>query len=173
MQKIKLSLGLFFALLAMHAVLRHWRRMVSSLVVVSPLDPEYTRALLGEFRRVGWMTLSGTVVTGLAQGVLAAIGFWMTGVPQAALGSCPLSADVPAVRETSCARLRICLLKCLFLGCYAEHCDLGPGPGMARVRRVAGVVSHDDDLFDVAADDRPSRDLGVCGSRSRRVDRRV
>ena len=28
-------LGLFFALLAMHAVLRHWPRIVSALVVVS------------------------------------------------------------------------------------------------------------------------------------------
>jgi len=76
-------LGLLFALLAMHAVLRHWPRMVSTLVVVSPLRPEYTRLLLDEFRRVGRMTLLGTVLTGLAQGTLAAIGFWITGLPQA------------------------------------------------------------------------------------------
>jgi predicted PurR-regulated permease PerM len=76
-------LGLLFALLAMHAVLRHWPRMVSALVAVSPLRHEYTRLLLDEFRRVGRMTLLGTVLTGLAQGTLAAIGFWITGVPQA------------------------------------------------------------------------------------------
>jgi predicted PurR-regulated permease PerM len=76
-------LGLVFALLAMHAVLRHWPRMVSVLVVVSPLRHEYTRLLLEEFRRVGRMTLLGTVLTGLAQGTLATIGFWITGVPQA------------------------------------------------------------------------------------------
>ena len=76
-------LGLVFALLAMHAVLRHWPRMVSALVVVSPLRHEYTRLLLEEFRRVGRMTLLGTVLTGLAQGTLATIGFWITGLPQA------------------------------------------------------------------------------------------
>jgi predicted PurR-regulated permease PerM len=76
-------LGLFFALLTMHVVLRHWQRMVSAVAAVVPLDPKDTRALLGEFRRVGRLTLLGTVVTGVAQGVLAGFGFWITGVPQA------------------------------------------------------------------------------------------
>jgi predicted PurR-regulated permease PerM len=92
-------LGLFFALLTMHVVLTHWNRMVSTLESVSPLRPEYTRALLGEFRRVGRMTLSGTVLTGLAQGVLAAIGFWITGVPEAIFFgiATTLASLVPAV----------------------------------------------------------------------------
>ena len=75
-------LGLFFAVLTMHLVLLHWPRMVSAMVVISPLDPKHTRELLAEFRRVGRMTISGTIVTGLAQGFLATIGFWITGVPQ-------------------------------------------------------------------------------------------
>lgn len=79
---LTMLLGLLFALLAMHAVLRHWPRMVSTLAAVAPLRPEYTRQLLGEFRRVGCMTLNGTVLTGLSQGTLAAIGFAITGVPQ-------------------------------------------------------------------------------------------
>jgi predicted PurR-regulated permease PerM len=76
-------LGLFFALLAIHVVLRYWDRIVAELVVVSPLKPDYTRLLLDEFRRVGRMTVSGTVLTGVAQGMLAALGFWISGVPQA------------------------------------------------------------------------------------------
>jgi hypothetical protein len=40
------------------------------------------------------------------------------------------------------------------LACCADDRDLGPGPGIARVRSVAGIGLHDDDLFDVAADDR-------------------
>jgi len=75
-------LGVFFAMLSMHLVLRYWSRMVASIVLISPLDPEYTRALLAEFRRVGRLTVSGTVLTGLAQGLLATIGFWISGVPQ-------------------------------------------------------------------------------------------
>jgi len=75
-------LGLFFAVLAMHLVLLHWSRMVAAMVRVAPLQPEHTRTLLNEFRRVGRQTVSGTVVTGLTQGLLAAIGYWIGGVPQ-------------------------------------------------------------------------------------------
>jgi predicted PurR-regulated permease PerM len=74
-------LGLFFAILTMHLVLRYWPRMVAGLITVSPLNPHYTEVLLEEFRRVGRMTMYGTVVTGLAQGALAAIGYWISGVP--------------------------------------------------------------------------------------------
>jgi predicted PurR-regulated permease PerM len=92
-------LGLFFALLTMHVVLRHWQRMVSAVAAVAPLDAKDTRALLNEFRRVGRLTLSGTVVTGVAQGVLAGLGFWMTGVPQPTFFgiATALASLVPAV----------------------------------------------------------------------------
>src|SRR5437588_6533850 len=40
------------------------------------------------------------------------------------------------------------------LRCHAHDRDFRPGPGVAQVGRVARVVSHDDNLFDVAADDR-------------------
>jgi len=79
-----LLLGLFFALLAMYVTLRYWRQMSAAAEKVSPLDPAHTREVLGEFRRAGRATLSGTVVTGLAQGVLAGIGYWMSGVPEPA-----------------------------------------------------------------------------------------
>ncbi len=76
-------LSLLFALLAMYAVLRYWARMVSTVERISPLQRSHTRALLAEFRRVGRLTFSGTVVTALAQGTIAALGFWITGVPDA------------------------------------------------------------------------------------------
>ena len=92
-------LGLFFALLTMHVILAHWGRMVTGLVEVSPLRREDTRALLEEFRTVGRTTLSGTVVTGLLQGTLAGLGYWMTGVPRPVfLGvATALASLVPAV----------------------------------------------------------------------------
>jgi predicted PurR-regulated permease PerM len=74
-------LGLFFALLAMHLVLLNWPRMVAAMVKVSPLRPAHSKTLLREFRRVGRVTVFGTVMTGLAQGLLATIGFWISGVP--------------------------------------------------------------------------------------------
>ena len=75
-------LGLFFALLTMHVILRHWDRIVTAVAEVSPLRRQDTRALLEEFRSVGRTTLSGTVLTGATQGALATIGFWVTAVPQ-------------------------------------------------------------------------------------------
>ena len=92
-------LGLFFALLTMHVILAHWNRIVTTLVDVSPLRREDTRALLDEFRTVGRTTLSGTVVTGLVQGTLAGLGYWMTGVPRPLfLGvATALASLVPAV----------------------------------------------------------------------------
>ena len=74
-------LDLFFALLTMYVVLRHWRRIAETLVAVSPLDREHTEALLEEFRQIGRTTISGTVLTGITQGALAAIGYGLTGVP--------------------------------------------------------------------------------------------
>jgi len=79
-----LLLGLFFAVMAMHFILRHWRATAARLEAVLPLDPRHTRALLEDFRHVGRAVLLGTVLTGLAQGTLAGLGYWITGVPQPA-----------------------------------------------------------------------------------------
>ncbi len=92
-------LGLLFAMLAMHYILRRgeglWRRVADTL----PLRPTYTAALISEFRRVGRAALLGSVVTGLIQGVFAAIGFWIAGVPEPIFfGAATLVASfVPAV----------------------------------------------------------------------------
>ena len=75
-------LGLFFALLSMHLILRNWSTMASRLEGLSPLRPQYTRALLAEFQRVGRATLLGTVVTGIAQGVFATLCYWIASAPE-------------------------------------------------------------------------------------------
>jgi predicted PurR-regulated permease PerM len=75
-------LGLFFALLSMHVILAHWTPIVTGMVDASPLRREDMRSLLDEFRTVGRTTLSGTVVTGLVQGTLAGVGYWIFGVPR-------------------------------------------------------------------------------------------
>ncbi|MDP9000965.1 MAG: AI-2E family transporter [Myxococcota bacterium] len=75
-------LALFFAMLTMHFILRNWNAIALRAQQTMPLRPDYTRALFEEFRRVGRTTLLGTIVTGLAQGLLATIGYWITGVPE-------------------------------------------------------------------------------------------
>ena len=64
-----------------------------------PLRPRYTRDLLEEFRRVGRTTLLGTVATGLAQGALAGLGYFVTGVPEPAFfgAATALASLVPGI----------------------------------------------------------------------------
>ncbi|MEO8799746.1 MAG: AI-2E family transporter [Polyangiaceae bacterium] len=75
-------LGLFFAILTMHFILRNWEKLIGQAQDAFPIRPDYTIALFEEFRSVGRTTLLGTIVTGFAQGLLATIGYWICGVPQ-------------------------------------------------------------------------------------------
>ena len=92
-------LGFFFALLTMHATLLYWGSAVAKLEAIAPLRPEYTRVLLASLRRAGRATLLGTVVTGAAQGALAAVGYWVSGVPEPAFFgiATAIASVVPAV----------------------------------------------------------------------------
>ncbi len=75
-------LGLFFTMMSMHFILRNWDTLSRRAEETFPLRPDYTAALFAEFRRVGRTTLLGTIGTGIAQGVLATIGFWISRVPE-------------------------------------------------------------------------------------------
>jgi predicted PurR-regulated permease PerM len=77
-------LSLFFAMMTLSFMLVRWKDLALRAENMLPIRPRYTRTLLEEFQRVGRATLLGTVVTGLAQGVFAAVGYWITGVPEAA-----------------------------------------------------------------------------------------
>jgi len=66
----------------MHYILRNEERVSGRIADVVPLRPAYTMALVAEFRRVGRATLLGSLVTGIVQGGVATIGFWIAGVPE-------------------------------------------------------------------------------------------
>ncbi|HEY3818619.1 MAG TPA: AI-2E family transporter [Polyangiaceae bacterium] len=76
------ALALLFAMLSMHFILRNWQAVALGAQESFPLRPDYTAGLLAEFRSVGRSTLLGTIGSGLAQGVLATFGFWISGVPE-------------------------------------------------------------------------------------------
>jgi predicted PurR-regulated permease PerM len=92
-------LGLFFVLMTTYFVLRHWASLARRAEDVLPLHPRHTRALLDELRVVGRTTLLGTVLTGIAQGLLAALGYLITGMPEVAfLGAATAVASlIPAI----------------------------------------------------------------------------
>jgi len=75
-------LTLFFVTLTVHFVLRYWTEIVARLERVLPFERRHTHALLEQFRTVGREVFLGTVVTGIVQGALAAVGYWITGVPE-------------------------------------------------------------------------------------------
>jgi predicted PurR-regulated permease PerM len=75
-------LALFFEVLTMFFLFRRQGLVTSIALEMLPLRPEYTRKLFDEFKRVGRTTLMSTVINGLAQGVLATIGYAMTGIPR-------------------------------------------------------------------------------------------
>jgi len=92
-------LGLFFAILAMHYVLRNWQKVSDRAEETLPLRPEYTAALFAEFRRVGRTTLVGAVGTAIAQGVFATIGYALSGVTEPAFfgAATAIASFIPVV----------------------------------------------------------------------------
>ncbi len=95
-------LTLFFMMLALHFVLRQPQLVVRAALAVLPLRPEWTSELFNEFRRVGKTTLFGALVTGVAQGLLATLGYWIAGVPDPIFygGVTAVVSLVPAVGTT-------------------------------------------------------------------------
>lgn len=92
-------LGLFFAILAMHYVLRNWQKVSDRAEQTLPMRPEYTAALFAEFRRVGRTTLVGAVGTAIAQGVFATIGYVLAGVTEPAFfgAATAIASFIPVV----------------------------------------------------------------------------
>jgi predicted PurR-regulated permease PerM len=75
-------LALFLAVLTMQLVLSKWPSLVTNAQAALPIRPEYTRELFVEFRSIGRATLIGTVSTGMAQGALATIGYYIARAPE-------------------------------------------------------------------------------------------
>lgn len=74
-------LALFFMMLSMYFVLREWAAISATAEDTLPLRPAYTRKLFEEFHRVGRTTLLSTLITGLVQGALATLGYWIVRLP--------------------------------------------------------------------------------------------
>lgn len=77
--------GAFIALVTAFYALKDRRPLERRLELILPLHPRITRELVGEFRAVGRGTLTGSVFAGLVQGVFAAVGYALVGVPRALL----------------------------------------------------------------------------------------
>jgi predicted PurR-regulated permease PerM len=76
-------LALFFMSITTFFLLRNWNAFTHRAERLLPLNPHHTRALLRELKRLGRQTIFGTVTTGIVQGVLAGLGYFFCGVPDA------------------------------------------------------------------------------------------
>jgi predicted PurR-regulated permease PerM len=79
------ALTLFFTVMTTFFVLRHWPELLSRAERMLPLHPKHTRVVMWEFQKVGKEVFIGTMLTGLAQGLLAGVGYGIAGASEVAL----------------------------------------------------------------------------------------
>jgi predicted PurR-regulated permease PerM len=78
-------LMVFFTIMSSYFVLRRWNDNIARAERMLPLHPAHTRIVLAEFQKVGGEVFVGTLLTGLAQGLLAGAGYTIIGAPEPAL----------------------------------------------------------------------------------------
>lgn len=77
---VKLIAGLLIMMVALFFMLAEGARMLDGLVRVSPLNEQHVRELVAEFDRACRAIVSATLLSALAQGVLAGVGFYVCGL---------------------------------------------------------------------------------------------
>ncbi len=74
-------LGVFILLIALYFFFADGNGMIQTLMRLSPLDDEYEKKLLLQFDQTSRAVVLATVLSALAQGILAVIAFWLIGLP--------------------------------------------------------------------------------------------
>jgi predicted PurR-regulated permease PerM len=131
--------GLVIGCITMYYVLIEWPRFPVRLERVLPLDPRHTRALVLEFRDIGRSALIGTMATAIVQGVLASIGYSISGLPHAVTwGICTAVASFFPVAGTALIWVPVSL----YYGSRGEilHAALQAAWGMVLVIGVGDYV---------------------------------
>jgi predicted PurR-regulated permease PerM len=72
--------GLIVMTVSIYYFLADGPAMTKALMRLSPLDPHYVDQLLSEFERVSRAVVTATLLSALAQGILAGIGYFVTGL---------------------------------------------------------------------------------------------
>ncbi|MEI8096844.1 MAG: AI-2E family transporter [Candidatus Moraniibacteriota bacterium] len=61
------------------------KKMLGSLMTLSPLRDEHDKLLIKKFISISRATLKGTIVIGIIQGLLGGVTFWIAGIPSPAI----------------------------------------------------------------------------------------
>jgi predicted PurR-regulated permease PerM len=94
-----LMLTMFFMVITVHFVLRHWSRLGHWAEALLPLRPRHTRKVVRQLRSLGREAMLGTLFLGLVQGSLAGLGYAVAGAPDAAFfgAMTALASTLPAL----------------------------------------------------------------------------
>lgn len=74
-------IGLLVMIVSLYFFLADGPRMLDSVMRVSPLDDRYKSQLIDKFANVSRAVVLATLLSALAQGLLAGIGYYLAGVP--------------------------------------------------------------------------------------------
>lgn len=78
---LRFVVNFFLTTFALFFFFRDGERMVGALRDLLPMEPRHKDAILARFYETLAAVVQGTLATSLAQGLLAAIGFWILDVP--------------------------------------------------------------------------------------------
>jgi predicted PurR-regulated permease PerM len=97
-----LILDIFLLIMATYYVLKDGNRFVKYLITLVPIDSEYEATLFKKLHASVISVVRGSIVIAIIQGVVAGIGFYVLGVPNAALwGSATVIASLIPIVGTA------------------------------------------------------------------------
>lgn len=82
----QLITSLFFLLLTMYYFFKDGKAFLEKLSFLTPISNRYDRKLFDRFQQISKSTILGSLVTALAQGLVAGIGYLIVGAPALFLG---------------------------------------------------------------------------------------
>ncbi|WP_425614702.1 AI-2E family transporter [Anatilimnocola sp. NA78] len=115
----KLLLGTIIMIAALFFLFAEGSRMLDAAIRLSPLEERYVRELVGEFDRVCRAVVAATLLSAVAQGVLAGLGFYMVGLQQSVALLMLLTMVLAMVPFTGAAAVWVPV--CLYLYLYLGH----------------------------------------------------
>lgn len=136
----QLVFGGFIMAVSIYFFLVDGPSFVLTLMRLSPLDDQYERELIDEFDQVSRAVVLATLLSAVAQGLLAGIGYWVAGLPSVFLLTMltMVMALVPFIGATA-----VWLPACLWLYVYEERM----WPAILLAVYGAAIVSSADNLI--------------------------
>jgi predicted PurR-regulated permease PerM len=137
----KLLFGVVIMVVALFFLLAEGSRMLDAIVRISPLEEHHVRELVAEFDRACRAIVSATLLSAVAQGLLAGIGFYFAGLESSVALLMLLTMVLALVPFTGAAAVWIPV--CLYL--YFYEARAWAAIGLAGYGAI--IVSQSDNVI--------------------------